>query len=121
MVLHAYNEDGKHMKHGGSTVVCYLTEARKTDHVVDADVWDNEDGTYTCVYVSPSKGSYMLHITVDGVPAAGAPIPVFVGPPDAGFKDHNAKKKEKRKKASDPEVRLPVSTHCGLAHAAAPQ
>lgn len=114
VILHCYNADGKHLKHGGHAVECFLTEPRKTDRVVAAEVTDNNDGTYTCVYQGPTKGSYLLHVEIDGVPAAGAPIPLFVGSPDAGFRDHNVAKKNAAKAAAGAAPKVGAACLCLL-------
>merc|ERR1712196_579547 len=63
---------------GGEKVVILLTAPSKEEIIIKSTVKDNNDGTYTCEYLSPEKrGSYELHIKINNDDMKGSPFPIF--------------------------------------------
>ncbi|CAG9465993.1 unnamed protein product [Pedinophyceae sp. YPF-701] len=83
--------DGSRLVCGHATVTARVMPARggpDAPPAAEASTKDNHDGTFVCVYTAPPRGNYMLHVEVMGMPIAGTPAPLFIGPEDKSYKDY---------------------------------
>jgi hypothetical protein len=77
------NSEGFRLHISGQRISLYITTYDNKEIISQSTVKDNGDGTFNCVYRSPEKrGTYKLHIKIDGKSACGSPCPIF-------FSDHD--------------------------------
>jgi hypothetical protein len=79
VVLKASDMMGNACEAGGATIVCSGGDKR-----IESRVVDNNDGTYLLVWRSKVAGVFDAHVSVDGVPILGSPMPLTLTsePPD---------------------------------------
>ena len=83
LTLCAQDSGGKRIHEGGAYIVVRVERLRTAVHhtkietTITADIADHRNGLYAATYTAPEKGSYQVHIQVNGTHIEGSPFPVF--------------------------------------------
>jgi filamin len=69
--IHAIDYDGNHRKDGGDPFVVKISSPNET---INANVVDNNDGTYSVTYAAQKTGPVTIEVTLDEQPIKDAPF-----------------------------------------------
>mmetsp|Transcript_38570 Transcript_38570/g.46650 ORF Transcript_38570/g.46650 Transcript_38570/m.46650 type:complete len:273 (-) Transcript_38570:887-1705(-) len=74
------DSQGARVRTAGEKVTCKVVGKDIED--ITGEVKDGDDGSYSCTYTVPTRGSYTVHVDMNDIPIEGSPFPVFFSAPD---------------------------------------